>query len=87
MQQWFEDEQLLLQQEMMMECLFCARGECRYNERPQRASSEQMRESRLDSEYDSGSDDGSGGGGDGGTSAAEDDGDDCALYRRGTERC
>ena len=31
-QQWFEDGQLLLQREMVVECLFCARGECRYDE-------------------------------------------------------
>ena len=36
-QQWFEDEQLLLQCKMVMECLFCARGECRYGERCMRS--------------------------------------------------
>ena len=55
MQQWFEDEQLLLQRKMMMECLFCARGECR--------TGEGVVGSRLDSGYDSGNEGGGGGGG------------------------
>ena len=62
-QQWFEDEQLL-QRKMMMECLFCARGECRYGERCMRSQrAREMRNSRLDSDYESGSDGGGGGGG------------------------
>ena len=55
-QQWFGDEQVLLQRKMMMECLFCARGECRYGERCMRSQrAKEMRTSRLDSDYESGS--------------------------------
>ena len=44
-QQWFVDEQALLQRRMMMECLFCARGECKYGERCMR--SQRAREMRT----------------------------------------
>ena len=68
-QQWFEDEQVLLQRKMMMECLFCARGECRYGERCMRSQrAKEMRTSRLDSDYESGND-GDGGGGGGGSAS------------------
>ena len=56
-----------------MECLFCARGECRYGERSMHSQRVRaMRQSRLDSDYESGS----GGGGGDSTSAEEDDGDE-----------
>ena len=62
-QQWFVDEQALLQRRMMMECLFCARGECKYGERCMRSQrAREMRTSRLDSDYESGSEENSGGG-------------------------
>ena len=65
-QQWFQDEQLLLQRKMLMECLFYARGECRYGERCMRSQrAREMRESRLDSDYRPDYDSGSGGGGGG----------------------
>ena len=61
-QQWFVDEHALQRRRMTMECLFCARGECKYGERcmcSQRAR--EMRTLRLDSDYESGSEENSGG--------------------------
>ena len=44
-----------------MECAFCARGECRYGERCMRSQrAREMRLSRLDSDYESGSNGGNG---------------------------
>ena len=67
-----------------MECLLCARGECRYGERCMRSQRPRtMRQSRLDSDYESGSGGGSGGGGGGSTSAEEDDGDEVRSVGEG----
>ena len=70
-QQWFDDEQALLRRRITMECLFCARGECKYGERCMRSQrAREMRTLRLDSDYESGSEVNSGGG-DGGSVSSE----------------
>ena len=70
-QQWFDDEQALLRRRITMECLFCARGECKYGERCMRSRrAREMRTLRLDSDYESGSEVNSGGG-DGGSVSSE----------------